>query len=259
MKVPTRRFPGSARAFATCLGLGLAVPATPAQTPATPSPEDTLARLVREYETQRASIERPLLTAYAQRLSALHEALEKRRDPGAASVASELAAVQAQLSRATTSAAAPPGRPDQAAADKPPTGPLELPGPKARTTGGATAGEDQNSPVLFAGKDSAAEWTLPKLPTGRYRLLWRIACEVGAGATVRLTIDGQPPRTLEVQPTTASGDALVANLGEFTATTAPAWLRVEVLSLPGRPRKTGPSFSLARVILIPPGVTMPGL
>jgi hypothetical protein len=111
--------------------------------------------------------------------------------------------------------------------------------------------------VQFAGKDSAAEWTLPKLPTGRYRLLWRIACEVGAGATVRLTIDGQAPRTLEVLPTTASGDALVANLGEFTATAAPAWVRVEVLSLPGRPRKTGPSFSLGK--LIPPGVTMPGL
>jgi hypothetical protein len=259
MKAPIRRCPRSARAFVACLGLGLAVPAAPAQTAAPPSPKDTLVRLIKEYEAQRGSIERPLLTAYAQRLSALHEALEKRRDPGAASVASELAAVQAQLSRTTTPAAAPPDPKDQPAAEKPPTGPLELHGPKARTTGGATAGEDQNSPVRFAGKDSAAEWTLPKLPTGRYRLLWRIACEVGAGATVRLTIEGQPPRTLEVQPTTASGDALVANLGEFTATTAPAWLRVEVLSLPGRPRKTGPSFSLAKVILIPPGVTMPGL
>lgn len=259
MNAPRRQFTGCARALASWLGLGLAFPAALGQTAATAPSEEALARLVKEYETQRASIERPLLTAYAQRLSALHETLEKRRDSGAASVASELAAVQARLSRASTSAAAAPGPGDQSAADKPLTGPLELHGPKARTSGGATAGADQNSPVHFAGKDSAAEWALPKLPAGRYRLLWRIACDVGAGATVRLTIDGQPPRTLEVQPTTASGDTLVANLGEFTATSAPVWLRVEVLSLPGRPRKTGASFSLGKIILIPPGVTMPGL
>ena len=259
MSALVRRCSAFSRSWAAALGLGLAAFAAPGQTGAPAAEEDTLARLVKEYEVQRASIEEPLLAAYAQRLAALHETLEKRRDPGADAVADELAAVQARLSRRSAPGTAGAEVPEKTAADKPLTGPLELLGAKARTSGGATARDDDNSPVQFAGKDSAAEWTLPKLPAGRYRLLWRIACEVGAGATVRLTVDGQPPRTLEVQPTTASGDALVANLGEFTATTAPAWLRVEVLSLPGRPRKTGPSFSLGKVILIPPGVTMPGL
>ena len=241
--------------LARVAGAGIALSGAAASDPAGPSPapEDTLARVIREYETQRASIEEPLLAAYAQRLSALLETLEKRRDPGAAAVAEEVAIVQARLGRPST-----PGPPERTAAARRPTGPLELPGGRARTTGGASTRDDK-SPVQFAGKDSAAEWSLPALPPGRYRLLWNIACDVGAGATVRLSIDGQPARTLEVQPTGASGEAVLANLGEFTATTAPAWLRVEVLSLPGRPRKTGPSFSLARVVVIPPGVTMPGL
>jgi len=38
-------------------------------------------------------------------------------------------------------------------------------------------------------------------------------------------------------------------------------VRVEVVSVPGsaRTRRVGPSFSVSQVILIPPGVTMPGL
>lgn len=218
--------------------------------------EDSLARLIKEYEAQRSLIERPFFTAYAQRLTALRETLEKRRDPGAAAVVTELSAVQAKLNRSEAAGAPPTAIP---APESPRLTPLELPGRKATLTGGASSVGDENSPVNFSSKDSAAEWSLPALPPGRYRLLWKIACEVGAGATVRLSIDGQPPRTLEVQPTSASGDAVIANLGEFTASTPPTWVRVEVLSLPGRPRKIGPSFSLGKVVFIPPGVTMPGL
>ncbi len=229
--------------------------AAAAQSPPPPSGEETLKRLIDEYETQRHSIERPLLVAYAQRLTSLKDSLEKRRDPAAAEVAAELGTVQAVLATSSGASAFVP----RLALAAPPTTPVELPGKSARTSGDATVIGDGESPVHFAGKDSAAEWTLPKLPAGRYRLLWSIACEVGAGATVRLSIDGQQPRTLEVLPTSASGDPLVANLGEFTATTAPAWVRVEVLSLPGdgRPRKVGPSFSIQKVILVPPGVAMP--
>jgi hypothetical protein len=249
---------GKTLACTAWAGLALAGPVAPASTGTAAPSEDTLARIIREYEVQRASIEEPLLAAYAQRLTALHETLEKRRDPGAAAVAEELTTVQARLGRRSADAPPAAGLTDPPAAARRPVSPLELLGAGARTSGGAIA-RDDNSPVQFAGKDSAAEWSLPALPAGRYRLLWNIACDIGAGATVRLSLDGQLPRTLVVQPTTASGEAVMANLGEFTAATAPAWLRVEVLSLPGRPRKTGPSFSLGKVILIPPGVTMPGL
>lgn len=236
----------------------MAVASASAQSdPSAAAPEDALARLIKEYEAQRSLIERPFLTAYAQRLTALHESLEKRRDPGTAAVAAEIAAVQAKLNRSeAASGAATPAPPSP---EPLPTTPLELLPKNARTSGGATTAGDDSSPIHFAGKDSAAEWSLPKLPAGRYRLLWRLACEVGAGATVRLTVDGQAPRTLEVVPTSASGDAVVANLGEFAAPVAPEWVRVEVLSLPGRLPKLGPSFSLGKMILIPPGVTMPGL
>lgn len=237
--------------------MALTVASASAQSdPAATAPEDALARLIKEYEAQRSLIERPFLTAYAQRLTALHESLEKRRDPGTPAVAAEIAAVQAKLNRSEAASAATPSPPSP---EPTPTTPLELAPKNARTSGGASTAGDDSSPIHFAGKDSAAEWSLPKLPTGRYRLLWRIACEVGAGATVRLTVDGQAPRTLEIVPTSASGDAVVANLGEFTALTAPAWVQVEVLSLPGRLPKLGPSFSLGKMILIPPGVTMPGL
>ncbi|MFN0130295.1 MAG: hypothetical protein ACKV19_26835 [Verrucomicrobiales bacterium] len=229
--------------------------------PSTSSPTspgiETLNRLVREYQAQRESIERPLLAVYAQRLSALKDTLDKRRDPAAAQVAAELDKVQAVLATGSSATPAVNANSDQAVAPK---APIELLGKKAQTAGGATVIGDAHSPLQFAGKDSSAEWTLPKLPAGRYRMMWRLACEVGAGATVRLTVDGQPPRTLEVQPTTASGDSVLVNLGEFTATAPPAWVRVEVLSLPGagRQRKEGPSFSLSKVIVIPPGVAMTG-
>ena len=250
---PTRGLPSLW--LGVCLGCCVAG-ARAQEAPATATPEDALGRLVKEYEAQRASIERPLLAAYLQRLVSLQDTLEKRRDPGAAAVAAEISEVQARLSRVD-----PPPSPAAATPvqEKPLTSPLELPGKKAQTSGGATCVGDDNSPVQFTGKDSTAQWKLPALPAGRYRMLWRIACDVGAGATVRLSLDGQPPRTLEVQPTAAGGDALVANLGEFTAATPPTWLKVEVLSVPGRPRKDGPSFSLSKVVLIPPGVTMPGL
>lgn len=224
--------------------------------PAGNTTEDTLGRLIKEYQAQRATIERPLLSAYLSRLASLQDTLENRRDPGAAAVAAEISAVQARLSSVDPSPSPPA---ESLTPEKPFTAPLEFTAKKSQTSGGATCVGDDNSPVLFSGKDSAAQWKLPTLPAGRYRLLWRIACDVGAGATVRLSIDGQPPRTLEIKPTTPSGDAVVANLGEFTAATPPAWLKVEVLSLPGRPRKVGPSFSLAKFVLIPPGVTMPGL
>jgi hypothetical protein len=217
--------------------------------------QEMLARIVREYEAQRATIERPMLQAYAQRLGALYESKEKRRDPGAAAVAAEMASVQARLSRGADPGSASPTQ----EVPPPPAGPIELRSATARLTGGAVVVGDDNGPIHFAGKDSAAEWSLPKLAVGRYRLLWSLACEVGAGATVRLTVDGQPPRTLEVQATTASGDAVLMNLGEFTAVQAPSWVRVEVLGQPGRVPKVGPSFSLGRLVVIPPGVTMPGL
>jgi hypothetical protein len=241
--------------FFACGLLTTAAPVAPAQTTSEETGQETLARLIKEYEAQRVSIERPLLAAYAQRLATLHDTLETRRDPAAAAVAAELTAVQTKLARGEET---PPAE-AKPTSEAPLAAPIELKGAKARTSGGASVVGGDDSPVQFAGKDSAAEWSLPKLPPGRYRLLWRIASDVGAGATVRLAIDGQPPRTLEVQPTTSSGDAVLANLGEFNAATAPAWLRVEVLSLPGRPRKIGPSFSLGKIILIPPGVTMPGL
>jgi len=244
-------------AFAAALALvwtgwAIAQPAEPAAN------EDALARLIREHEAQRATIERPLLAAYAQRLVSLLDTLEKRRDPAAREVDAELDAVQAALQRGPSDPAAAAARPAPEIAA---AAPLELPGRKALTSGGASAIGDDNSLVHFAGKDSAAEWSLPKLPPGRYRILWRIACDVGAGATARLLIDGQPPRTLEIVPTSASGDTRLVNLGEFSATTAPAWVRVEVVSVPGsaRTRRVGPSFSVSQVILIPPGVTMPGL
>jgi hypothetical protein len=251
----TRMRPRAGLMFFVCGLFAAAAPVALAQTTAEETGKETLARLIKEHGAQRASIERPLLAAYAQRLATLHDTLESRRDPAAAAVAAELAAVQTKLARGEEAAPAE----TKPAPGAPLAAPIELKGAKARTSGGASVLGNDDSPVQFAGKDSAAEWSLTKLPPGRYRLLWRIACEVGAGATVRLTIDGQPPRTLEVQPTTASGDAVLANLGEFTAATAPAWLRLEVLSLPGRPRKIGPSFSVGKIILIPPGVTMPGL
>jgi hypothetical protein len=72
-------------------------------------------------------------------------------------------------------------------------------------------------------------------------------------------VDDLPPRALHIQPTTKSGDTIVANLGEFIAATPPSTLKIEVLEVPGRSRKVGPSFSLRKIVLIPPGVTMPGL
>jgi hypothetical protein len=256
MKPATRITAVTRGAFLLGLLLGLTGPPVRAQ--AAPA-EDTLARLIKEHEAQRASIERPLLAVYAQRLASLRESLEQRRDPGAAAVATELAAVQAKLNRTETAEGEATDRPDADPTPPAPPTPLSLEGTKARTSGGASTVGDEGSPVHFGGKDSAAEWSLPKLPAGRYRLLWRVACDVGAGATVRLTLDGLPPRLLQIHPTTASGDTIVVNLGEFIAPTPPGWLKIEVLELPGRPRKVGPSFSLGKVVLIPPGVTMTGL
>lgn len=241
--------------LAAALVFGLVARPGTAQVAAPPA-EDTLTRLTREYEVQRAAIERPQLLAHAQRLAALRESLKNRREPAAAAVAAELASVQSKLTRAGT-AAGPAG--SGPAAPKQLAAPLTLEGGKARTSGGSSILGDDNSPVHFAGKDSAAEWTLPALPVGRYRLLWRVACDVGAGATVRMTLEGLPARTLQIQPTTSAGDTVVVNLGEFTLTTPPGSIKIEVLDLPGRPRKTGPSFSISKVVLIPPGVTVPGL
>jgi hypothetical protein len=250
--------------------------APPAPSPATPAPptpaavstsmpsapsqvgmtgEATLDRLIREYAAQRTVIERPLLAAHAQRLTSLRERLEQRRDPAATAVGKALTAVYAQLTN--------PENQTPAAPEKPlPTRiitPVELDGSTAKTNGGATTLGEGAGPVHFATKGSNATWPLPPMPAGRYRLLWNVACDVGAGAIVRLTVDDLPPRPLHIQPTTKSGDTIVANLGEFTAATPPSTLKIEVLEVPGRGRKVGPSFSLRKIILIPPGVTMPGL
>lgn len=217
--------------------------------------EATLDRLIREYAAQRIVIERPLLAAHAQRLTSLRERLEQRRDPAATAVGKALTAVYAQLTK--------PENQTPAAPEKPlPTRiitPVELDGSTAKTNGGATTLGEGAGPVHFATKGSNATWPLPPMPAGRYRLLWNVACDVGAGAIVRLTVDDLPPRALHIQPTTKSGDTIVANLGEFIAATPPSTLKIEVLEVPGRSRKVGPSFSLRKIVLIPPGVTMPGL
>jgi len=225
-----------------------------ASPPAQPDPaaEDVLARLVRDYETRRSTLERPLLATYAQRLTTLRESMETRRDPAATAVANELTRVYSELTQTpATAPAAAPGTPLLA--------PVELIGGTSQTGGGATTLGDPTGPVHLAGKDSSAEWLLPTLPAGRYRLLWHIACDVGAGATARLVLDGLPPRTLQIQPTSATGGVVIANLGEFVTTSPPSSLKITVLEGPGRQRKIGPSFSISRIIVIPPGVTLPGL
>lgn len=243
-------------ALSASVGLGMFECSAPAQTVPASGASDTLVRLIKDHDSQRAVIERPLLATYAQRLAGLRDTLEKRRDPAAAAVAAELATVQARLSRLDTGLTEPPAAPVREA---PLAGPLELLASQARTSGDVTPATDENGSVHFHEKGAAAEWTLPTLRPGRFRLLWRISCNVGAGASVRLLIDGQPPRTLEVVPTSAAGEPLVANLGEFSASTAPTSLRVEVTRAIGQPRQVAPGFSLGRIILIPPGVTMPGL
>ena len=230
-----------------------AMPSAPSQVGMTG--EATLDRLIREYAAQRTVIERPLLATHAQRLTSLRERLEQRRDPAATAVGKALTAVYAQLTK--------PENQTPAAPEKPlPTRiitPVELDGSTAKTNGGATTLGEGAGPVHFATKGSNATWPLPSMPAGRYRLLWNVACDVGAGAIVRLTVDDLPPRALHIQPTTKSGDTIVANLGEFIAATPPSTLKIEVLEVPGRGRKVGPSFSLRKIVLIPPGVTMPGL
>lgn len=251
----------------------MAPPAPDPATPATPSPtaistfmpsapsqvgmtgEATLDRLIREYAAQRTVIERPLLAAHAQRLTSLRERLEQRRDPAATAVGKALTAVYAQLTNPENQTPAAPEKPVPARIITP----VELDGSTAKTNGGATTLGEGAGPVHFATKGSNATWPLPPMPAGRYRLLWNVACDVGAGAIVRLTVDDLPPRSLHIQPTTKSGDTIVANLGEFTAATPPSTLKIEVLEVPGRSRKVGPSFSIRKIVLIPPGVTMPGL
>ncbi len=245
--------PAPAPAMPAPTAISTSMPSAPSQVGMTG--EATLDRLIREYAAQRTIIERPLLAAHAQRLTSLRERLEQRRDPAATAVGKALTAVYAQLTHPENQTPAAPKKTLPARIITP----VELDGSTAKTNGGATTLGEGAGPVHFATKGSNATWPLPPMPAGRYRLLWNVACDVGAGAIVRLTVDDLPPRPLHIQPTTKSGDTIIANLGEFTATTPPSTLKIEVLEVPGRSRKVGPSFSIRKIVLIPPGVTMPGL
>jgi hypothetical protein len=199
-----------------------------AATLASASAQD-LGRLEREFIERRQAIVRPLLEAYAQKLEALHDTLKRRGDRVRAIV------VQTERNRILASAAkALPPNP----ASVPPTSqpaPVNPPAGESATlsaSGAALRIGDQK----FSGhvnthlvkKGAVAEWKLPKLRSGRYRLTLVYTCVANAGGHCQLVIPPLPPVKLSIEP---NGEQREIDLGEFDFRSSPESLRLEFIEL----------------------------
>lgn len=209
----------------------------PAPPPPASASDEKWRLLERHYRTQRETVTRPLLAAYAEKLKTLAAAYDTRRDLRAAAVRQELQRVNTHLAAAF---AAVFGEslplPDEKIQ------PLTLSGANASPASGSNPARIEAERIDFTGIGSSASWNLPPLPPGRYHLEARLSCTNAEGLTARISIGDLPARAWPISPTGDTTLPVRINLGEIEWAAPPSTLQIDAADIPSRRTATTAFF-----------------
>ena len=161
---------------------------------------DEIDRIEREFVERRRAIVRPLIEAYAEKLKALHDSLMLRADRARAAI------VQAERSRILASV-------ENVSATSPldqPAGPTAggkcsrdgagVPPARQRATARRIQKASRRFEQSLRGEGAIAEWKIPKLRPGRYRLTLVYSCDARSGGRCELVIPSLPRIRLSIEP-----------------------------------------------------------
>lgn len=234
-------------ATALCLGLVLSMSGN-GQTM-----DREVAKLEETYLAKRDELVRPHLNTYLEQLQQLRGTYASRRDMRLKAVEDEIQRAYRILTIRPLSLQGLNDTGQIPESDAEGAHQVSLLPARARLVGGAMYDSVATPAIHFSSLSQSAEWSLPALRPGRWQMRVTVACQPNAAATARVTLSGQAPMVVRIEPTGKDGELLTLNLGEIEFLTSPAALKVEMGENSGgstRSRSMG-RFSLAEVILTP--------